>query len=101
MNYRTIGLTAALLTAASPSAFAATTFKAAVEGNKIVVYSTTDKDIACYTMVTFSFQSGDKRVQRRFVCNMFAREGKDQVYCERSEPEYIDLQIEGPVTFNC
>jgi hypothetical protein len=89
-----------LLSAALP-AFAKPTFRAEVEGNKIVVFSTTDKDIACYTFVTISYQRGDKRESTRFVCNTFARAGKDFRFCERADEKYIDLKIEEPVSASC
>jgi azurin len=93
-------ITAALLATAAP-AFAAPVFRAEVEGNKLVVFSTSDVDIACYTFITFSYQRGDKRETSRFVCNTFARAQKDFRFCERADEKYIDLKIEGPVTASC
>jgi hypothetical protein len=91
----------ALLCAAGVSAFAAPTFRAEIEGNKVVVYSTSDKDIACYSFVTFSYQKGDKRETSRFVCNTFARAQKDFRFCERGDEKYIDLKIESKVDASC
>lgn len=100
MNHRTILLAGALLASAASSAFGAS-FRAEVEGNTLIVYSTTDKDEACYSMVTFSYQKDDKRETRRFVCNTFARGQKDFRFCERTDPAFIDLKVEGPVTGTC
>jgi hypothetical protein len=90
-----------LMCAAASSAFAAPTFRAEIEGNKVVIYSTSDKDIACYSFVTFSYQKGDKRETSRFVCNTFARAQKDFRFCERADEKYIDLKIESPVSASC
>lgn len=100
MKHRTAALAGALLVALAASASAAT-FRAEVEGDAVVVYSTSKKDEACYSMVTFSFKSGDERITRRFVCNTFARAQKDFRFCERKDPEFIDLKIEAPVTGTC
>jgi len=94
-------LSGMLLLAAAVPAFAKPTFRAEVEGNKIIVFSTSDKDIACYTFVTISYQRGDKRESTRFVCNTFARAGKDFRFCERADEKYIDLKIEEPVSASC
>jgi hypothetical protein len=101
VKHRTAVLAGAVLFASASSAFAAPTFRAEIEGNKIVVLSTSDKDVACYSFVTFSYQKGDKRETSRFVCNTFARAQKDFRFCERSDERYIDLKIEGPVSASC
>jgi hypothetical protein len=90
-----------LLIAASAPALAMPTFRAAVEGKKVVIFSTSDRDIACYTFVNFSYQKGDKREFTRFVCNTFARAQKDFRFCEREDEKYIDVQIEGPINASC
>ena len=100
MRFGNALIATALLAAAAP-AFAIPIFRAEVEGNKLVIFSTSDKDIACYTFLTFSYQHGDKRETSRFVCNTFARAQKDFRFCERADERYIDLKIEGPVTASC
>lgn len=100
MKFGNAIIAATLLTAAAP-AFAMPTFRAEIEGNKLVVFSTSDKDIACYTFVTFSYQRGEKRETSRFVCNTFARAQKDFRFCERTDERYIDLKIESPVSASC
>jgi len=100
MKQGTAALAGALLLAIGSSAFGAT-FRAEVEGDTVVVYSTANKDEACYSMVTFSFKSGDERLTRRFVCNGFARAEKDFRFCLRTDPAFVDLKIEGPVTGTC
>jgi hypothetical protein len=99
VRYRIAALAGALLSVSA--AAAAPTFRAEAEGDTLVIYSTSDKDVACYTMVAFSFKNGDERERSRYVCNGFARAQKDLRFCERSDARYIDLKIEGPVTSNC
>ena len=89
------------VTAASAAPTGAPTFSADVEGSTIVVYSTSEKAIACYTMVTFSYKNGDDRERTRYTCNGFARAGKRLRFCERTDPRYIDIRIEGSVTGYC
>ena len=100
MRFRNTLIVTALLVAAAP-AFAIPTFRAEIEGNKLVIFSTSDKDIACYTFVTFSYQRGDKRETSRFVCNTFARAQKDFRFCERADERYIDLKLESAVSASC
>ena len=100
MRYRSAPLVGAVLFAIGFSAFGAT-FRAEVEGNKIVVYSTSTKDEACYATVTFSYKKGDGREVRKFVCNTFARKGKDFRFCERGDESYVDLRIEEQATGTC
>jgi hypothetical protein len=100
MKHRTAARAGALLLVVASSAFGAT-FRAEVEGDTVVVYSTAKKDEACYSMVTFSYKSGDERQTRRFVCNGFARAEKDFRFCSRTDPGFVDLKIEGPVTGTC
>ena len=100
MRHRGAPVAGLLLFALGCSAFGAT-FRAEVEGNKIVVYSTSQKDEACYSTVTFSYKKGDGRETRKFVCNTFARAGKDFRFCERSDEEYVDLRIEEQATGTC
>jgi hypothetical protein len=106
MQYRTgsfdaVALGAVLWITAALPAWAATTFSVGVEGDTIVVYSTSDKDIACYTMVTFSYRKGDERESTRYTCNGFARALKDFRFCARTDPRYIDVRIESSVTSYC
>ena len=100
MKYGTLALAGACLSVAATAVFAAT-FKAEIEGSKVVVYSTSTKDTACYSMVTFSYKTDEGRETRRFVCNTFARAEKDFRFCERGDEKFVDLKIEGPVTANC
>ena len=92
-------LAGALLVATALPVFAKPTFRAEVEGKKVVIYSTSEQDTACYTFVTFSYVRGDKRETTRFVCNTFARAQKDFRFCERGD--YDDAKIEGPVDASC
>jgi hypothetical protein len=91
----------ALLFVAALPVFAKPTFRAEVQGDTIIVYSSAEKDQPCYTEVTFSFKKGDERITRRFVCNTFARGQKDFKFCERKDPEFVDLKLVSPVTGTC
>ena len=103
MHHSIAAIAGALLLAVGSSALALeATFRAEVEdGKTLVVYSTSKKDVACYSFVTFSYQNGDKRETRRFVCNGFARAGEDFRFCSRTDDRFVDLKIEGPVTGTC
>jgi len=101
VKYRAAVLAGIALLATGAPAIAAPVFRAEIEGNRLVVFSTSDKDIACYTFLTFSYQKGDKRESSRFVCNTFARAQKDFRFCEREDERYIDLKLESPVTASC
>lgn len=106
MHYRTrtiraVALGAVLWLTTASTASATPTFSADVEGNTIVIYSTSDKDIACYTMVTFSYKKGEDRERTRYTCNGFARATNGFRFCERTDPRYIDIKIEGAVTSYC
>jgi len=101
VKHRAVVLAGIVLAATAAPAIAAPIFRAEIEGNKLVVFSTSDKDIACYTFLTFSYQKGDKRESSRFVCNTFARAQKDFRFCEREDERYIDLKLESPVTASC
>ncbi|HTT36522.1 MAG TPA: hypothetical protein VMH32_02490 [Burkholderiales bacterium] len=100
MRDRCAALVGALLFAVGLSALGAT-FRAEIEGNKVVVYSSSTKDEACYSTVTFSYKKGDGREVRKFVCNTFARKGKDFRFCERGDESYVDLRIEEQATGTC
>ncbi len=91
----------ALVLVVALPASAKPTFRAEVQGDTIIVYSSAEKDQPCYTEVTFSFKKGDERVTRRFVCNTFARGQKDFKFCERKDPEFVDLKLVSPVTGTC
>src|SRR5689334_21238880 len=91
----------ALLFVAALPVFAKPSVRAEVQGDTIIVYSSADKDEPCYTEVTFSFKKGDERITRRVVCKTFALGQKDFMFCERKDPECIDLKLMGPVTGPC
>jgi hypothetical protein len=89
-----------LLLAAGASA-AAATFRAEVQGDTIVVYSTAKKPERCSASVMFSYKYGDDRRTSRLECNGPAPAEKDFVFCKRTNAEYIDLKIERPVFGGC
>lgn len=101
MKHMSMALAGLCLLATGSALAANPSFRAVVEGNKVVVYSTSDKDIACYAMVTFSYRVGGERETRRFVCNTFARAEKDFRFCEREDEKFVDLKIESEVAGNC
>ena len=73
MKHRTAVLAGALLLVGASPTFVRGDLQDEAEGDTVVVYSTAKKDEACYSMVTFSYKSGDEREVRIFVCNGFAR----------------------------
>jgi hypothetical protein len=91
---------AGLLSTAAPAAMSAT-FKAAAEGNTLVVYMTSDRDRACFTDVTFSYQRDGKRVTTRYVCHIFGKAGTDVKFCSRTDDDFVDLKVESEVRANC
>jgi hypothetical protein len=101
VQHRINAVIGALVFVLASPAFAKPTFRAEVQGDTIIVYSSADKDQPCYTEVTFSFKTADGRTTRRFVCNTFARGQKDYKFCERKDPEFVDLKLETPVTGTC
>ena len=101
MKHQVTAVIGALLFVVAFPVCAKPTFRAEVQDNTIIVYSSADKDEPCYTEVTFSFKKGDERITRRFVCNTFARGQKDFRFCERKDPAFIELKLEGPVTGTC
>ena len=88
-----------LLVAAGQS-FGAT-FKGAIEGDTVIIYSTAKKTENCSASIMFSYKKGDERETRRLECNGPAMPEKDYVFCRRSNPEFIELKIERQVNGGC
>ena len=91
---------ALFLSALACSAFGAT-FKGAVEGDTVVIYSTTKRAENCSASVMFSYKKDDERETRRLECNGPAPAQKDYVFCKRSSPDFVDLKIERPANGGC
>ncbi len=92
---------AGLLSAAAPAAMSATTFKAEAEGKTLVVYMTSDRDRACFTDVSFSYERDGKRVTTRYVCHIFGKAGTDVKFCSRTDDDFVNLKVESDVKANC
>ena len=90
----------ALLLAIGASA-AAATFRAEVQGDTILIYSTAKRPERCSASVMFSYKYGDDRRTTRLECNGPAPAEKDFVFCKRTNAEYIELKIERPVVGGC
>ena len=82
------------------SSFGAT-FKGAIEGDTVIIYSTAKKIENCSASIMFSFKKGDERETRRLECNGPAMPEKDYVFCKRSNPEFVELKIERPANGGC
>ena len=83
--------------AAAPSKL----LKAEVEGDTVVIYSSMKKPGGCKAAVMFSYQSGDHRQTRKLECNFRVPAQEHYRFCAHSNPEFIDIRIESPVTGGC
>ena len=88
-----------LIAAAATAAGAV--LKAEVEGNTVVIYSSTSKPSGCKASVLFSYQQGDQRETRKLECNFRVPAQNRYRFCEQSNPEFVDLKIEGAITGGC
>jgi len=100
MKYAAGTLIATLLLAAAAAA-AAATFRAEVQGDTILIYSTSKKAEHCSASVMISYKYGDDRRMTRLECNGPAPAEKDYVFCKRTNTDFIDLKIERPVNGGC
>jgi hypothetical protein len=89
------------IVAAVPFYAAAATFRAEVQGDTIVIYSSGKKPEHCSASVMFSYKYGDDRRTTRLECNGPAPAEKDYVFCKRTNAEFVDLKIERPVNGGC
>jgi hypothetical protein len=89
------------LVAALPCLAAAATFRAEVQGDTIVIYSSGKKPERCSASVMFSYKYGDDRRTTRLECNGPSPAEKDFVFCKRTNSEFVDLKIERPVNGGC
>jgi hypothetical protein len=92
-------LSCALSVAASTAT--ATTLRAAVEGNTIVIYSSSDKPIGCRVSVMFSYKYGDGRRATRLECNGRAPAEQDFAFCKSENAKYLDPKIERAIQGGC
>jgi len=83
--------------AAAPGAL----LKAEVEGNTVVIYSSMKKAGGCKASVLFSYQKGDQRQTRKLECNFRVPALDHYRFCEHSNPEFIDLKLEGATIGGC
>jgi hypothetical protein len=79
----------------------AATFRAEVQGDTVVVYSTAKRMEQCSASVMYSYKYGDDRRMARLECNGPAPAEKDYVFCKRTNAEYVDLKIERNVNGGC
>ena len=86
---------------AAAGASAAATFRAEVQGDTVVIYSTAKVPERCSASVMFSYKYGDGRRTSRLECNGPAPAEKDFVFCKRTDAEFVDLKIERPVNGGC
>jgi len=95
------GLLLALPTVAATAGAPGAVLKAEVEGNTVVIYSWMKKAGGCKASVLFSYQKGDRRETRRLECNFRVPAQDRYRFCEQSNPEFIDIRIEGPIIGGC
>jgi hypothetical protein len=86
---------------AATAAYAAATFRAEVQGDTILIYSTNTKPAHCSASVMISYKYGDGRRTTRLECNGPAPAEKDYVFCKRTNPDFVDLKIERPANGDC
>lgn len=101
-NLNTIGralLACALVVIASTAS--ATTLRAAIEGDTIVIYSSSDKAVGCRVSVMFSYKYGDGRRATRLECNGRAPAEKDFAFCKSENAQYLEPKIERPIQGGC
>ena len=91
----------ASLLLAGTAAYAAATFRAEVQGDTILIYSTNTKPERCSASVMISYKYGDGRRTTRLECNGPAPAEKDFVFCKRTNAEFVDLKIERPANGGC
>ena len=75
--------------------------KAEVEGNAIVIYSSMKKAGGCKAAVLFSYGKAEHRQMRKLECNFRVPAQDHYRFCEQSNPEFIDIKIESPITGGC
>ncbi|MEO8627721.1 MAG: hypothetical protein ABI612_06410 [Betaproteobacteria bacterium] len=92
-------LSCALAVAASTAT--ATTLRAAVEGDTIVIYSSSEKAVGCRVSVMFSYKYGDGRRATRLECNGRAPAEQDFPFCKTEHAQYHDPKIERPIQGGC
>jgi hypothetical protein len=91
----------ALPSIAAAAAASSAVLKAEVEGNTVVIYSSMKKAGGCKASVLFSYQKGDQRQKRKLECNFRVPAQDHYRFCEHSNPEFIDLKLEGATVGGC
>jgi hypothetical protein len=94
-------LICALVVAPLASAKSVGLLEAAAEGNSIVIYSSMKKPGGCKAAVLFSYRKGEGREMRKLECNFRVPAQEHYRFCEQSNPLFVDLKIESPVSGGC
>ena len=89
------------LSIAAAAAPPPTLLKAEVEGNTVVIYSSTKKAGGCKAAVMFSYRQGDEREKRKLECNFRVPAQEHHRFCAHYDPQFVDLKIERPVNGGC
>ncbi|MEO8627720.1 MAG: hypothetical protein ABI612_06405 [Betaproteobacteria bacterium] len=99
---RLISRIACVYVIATGVAFAAPEkFKAEIQDDTVIIYSSIDKPAMCSASVMYSYKYQDGRRTARLECNSPTPAQKDYVFCKRKNAEYVDLKIERGVQGNC
>jgi hypothetical protein len=91
----------ALLSIAAAAAPPPTLLKAEVEGNTVVIYSSTKKPGGCKAAVMFSYRHGDEREKRKLECNFRVPAQEHYRFCAHYDPQFVDLKIESAIVGGC
>lgn len=75
--------------------------KAEVEGNTVVIYSTMKKPGGCKAAVLFSYAKSGERMTRKLECNFRVPAQDHYRFCEQTNPDFVDLRIEGATIGGC
>ena len=87
---------------ATSAAFAVPTpFRAEIQDDTVIIYSSTEKPAMCSASVMYSYKYQDGRRTARLECNSPTPAQKDYVFCKRKNAEYVDLKIERGVQGSC
>lgn len=95
------GLLLTLLATAVVAAPRGSPLNAEVEGNTVVIYSSVKKPAGCKASVLFSYLKEGQRQKRKLECNFRVPAQSHYRFCAQSNPEFVDLRIEGATVGGC
>jgi hypothetical protein len=75
--------------------------KAEVEGNTVVIYSSMKRAGGCKASVLFSYLKAGQRQTRKLECNFRVPAQDHYRFCQHSDPDFVDLRLEGATIGGC